>query len=350
MKKWVTLCLLVCLLVIAQTALAEVYQMPYARISDTAVKRVINELTELPAGTQVDLTGVNIGVRERAQMVTALPQLTFVGDVAAGKITIPLATETLDLDSLSDSRYSRETLRAIFTCLPNLKHVTMFNQKVSISDMEENFELYPGVTFDWTVPIANRYRVRTDATAFSTLKWADDPKRFNERDLEPLKYCKDLVAIDLGHNSISDLSFLTQWPHLKVLIIVDSRPKKIVDLSPLAELNELEYVELFMEGIVDVSPLANKPNLVDLNLCHNKIVDITPLQTDTKLERLWITYNPDLTDEQIAAFQTAVPDCLVETECYHSTGNGWREHPRHEAISYMFNHNTYVPFAEADAQ
>ena len=162
--------------------------------------------------------------------------------------------------------------------------------------------------------------------------------------MAPLKYCTQLEAIDLGHNNVSDLSFLTQWPHLKILIIIDSQ-KPVTDLSPLAELNELEYVELFMQGITDLTPLANKPKLLDLNLCHNSVTNLTPLYSDTSLERLWISYNKGLSDEQVAAFKEAVPGCQVETVEYQSTGAGWREHDRYFVIKDVFETRVYRPFA-----
>ena len=59
--------------------------------------------------------------------------------------------------------------------------------------------------------------------------------------------------------------------------------------GPLAGLENLEYVELFMNrGIRDFTPLANKQKLVDLNIYYCQIQDVTPLTTCTNLKRLWL--------------------------------------------------------------
>ncbi|MGN0777971.1 MAG: leucine-rich repeat domain-containing protein [Aristaeellaceae bacterium] len=295
----------------------------------------------LPENAVADFDWKGVSLYNMANIAASRPDLTYTWDVTFEGVTVPGNITELDLDSLTRKTLSRSKLKQVLTCLTQLTHVVMFEQRISLKNMETLMAEFPQITFEWSVPIGN-YRIRTDATAFSTLKGRQDP-RYTAKDMEPLKYCTQLEAIDLGHNNVSDLSFLTQWPHLKVLIIIDSK-RPVTDLSPLAELNELEYVELFMQGITDLTPLANKPNLLDLNLCHNDVTDLTPLYTNTSLERLWISYNKGLSDEQVAAFKEAVPGCQVETVEYQSTGAGWREHERYFVIKDIFESRIYRPF------
>lgn len=266
-------------------------------------------------------------------------------DITVGPVTVKSDIAELDLDSLTTEAIPASDLLTAFAAMPNLTHVTMFEQPIAVADMETILAAFPNVDFDWTVQL-DQYRIRTDATAFSTLKGRQEP-RYTTEDLEPLKYCTELLAIDLGHNNVSDLSFLTQWPHLKILIIVDSK-NPITDITPLAELHELEYVELFMQGITDLTPLSNKPNLLDLNLCHNNATDLTPLLTNTSMERLWISFNRKLSKEQIKDFKAAMPNLRMETEEYQSTGAGWRNHKRYEVIKEVFSTRIYRPFDAAD--
>ena len=121
----------------------------------------------------------------------------------------------------------------------------------------------------------------------------------------------------------------------------------MTDISVLAQLPDLEYIELFMQDITDISALANHENLLDLNLCHNNITDLTPLYSCPNLERLWISCNPNLTQEEIDALQAVLPDCVIETESYESTGAGWREHERYPILVESFETNVYIPFAES---
>ena len=323
-------------------ALAMCLMLPVAALGDGGPAGLAAELAALPEGAVADLDWEGLKLADMAELAASRPDLRYTWDVTFGGVTVPGDTTVLDLDSLTKDTIKTTFLRQGLTCLTQLTHVTMFEQKISVKDMEAIMADFPQITFDWSVAIGS-YRIRTDATAFSTLKGRQEP-RFTARDMEPLKYCTQLEAIDLGHNNVSDLSFLTQWPHLKILIIIDSQ-KPVTDLSPLAELNELEYVELFMQGITDLTPLANKPNLLDLNLCHNSVTDLTPLYSDTSLERLWISYNKGLSDGQVAAFKEAVPGCQVETVEYQSTGAGWREHDRYFVIKDVFETRAYRPFA-----
>ena len=52
----------------------------------------------------------------------------------------------------------------------------------------------------------------------------------------------------------------------------------IVDLTPLANLTQLERLNVRDNQIVDVSPLANLLQLQGLWINHNQIVDHSPLQ------------------------------------------------------------------------
>lgn len=337
------LALLTALLLALPCALAEERVIDLtgrAAVADKEVAALIEELAAAEPGTRVELTGVTLSAQGKRQLLEALPELDFHWTVAVGDLEVDSDTTELNLDGQA-KRATLARFTEALACLPNLTRVTMFDYTFSVREMEALMAAYPHISFDWTVRI-NDYRIRTDATAFSTAKGRQEP-RYTAKMLEPLKYCTQLEAIDLGHNNVSDLSFLTNWPHLKRLIIIDSRTP-VTDLSPLAELNELEYVELFMQNITDLTPLANKPHLLDLNLCYNDVTDLTPLYTDTALERLWISRNYHLSDEEIAAFQAAVPGCQVETETAKSTEAGWREHPRYFIMKESFDTRTYIPF------
>ena len=194
---------------------------------------------------------------------------------------------------------------------------------------------------------AEGLKIRTGMTAFSTLKGRQEPRYTAEDVAAPLQEsCPELLALDLGHNDVSNLEFVTAWPRLRRLIVVDSRTP-ITDISPLKNLDDLEYIELFMQGITDISALTGKIHLKDLNLAHNDITDLTPLYSCTGLQRLWINGNPHLTKEQIAAFQRAVPGCRVNTRGYPSTGMGWREHPHYAVLMESFRRGEYLPFEDS---
>lgn len=333
---------LVCvLLLLAASATADTVDLTdRGEIADKQVTALIDELSLLPEGTEVNLMNVKLSLKGKSQLAAALPQLVFRWAVEIGSYTADSLDTVLDLDG-QEKRAGYNNFSLALGALPYLKEVTMYDYTFSTKEMEKLMAAYPNIHFNWTITL-NNYRIRTDVTAFSTAKGRQEP-RYTAKMLDVLKYCPDLLALDVGHNNVSDLSFLTQWPHLKRLIVIDSRTP-VTDISPLAELDDLEYVELFMQNITDLTPLAGKTKLLDLNLCYNDVTDLTPLYSCTSLERLWISRNYHLTQEEIDAFKQALPNCVVETETVKSTEAGWREHPRYFIMKESFDTRTYIPF------
>ena len=282
--------------------------------------------------------------------------------VSKGTLTVAADAEYVDLGSLYIPDSDEKGFKALDTfiaSLPNLKKLDMYSTEIRRHRIEHLAGLFPEVEFGWTMvimPCSNKlhperkkyHTVRTDDTAFSTLhnKYCTG---HTDVDFSVLRYCRNLQALDIGHNKVTDISFLYDLPHLKVLILALNN---ISDITPIGSLKELEYLEIFRNYITDISPLANCENLVDLNLCNNTIRDYTPLMGLTKLRRLWIARsnnysgNIPLPAGTVSSLQAALPNCLINTTSTGTEG-GWREHPRFkEGISVMFEFGNqhYVPF------
>ncbi len=243
--------------------------------------------------------------------------------------------------------------------LPNLKKVDMYNTDIYRRRIDQLAAAFPNIEFGWTmvIPCTNQlhperssHRIRTDDTAFSTLHNTTCTEH-SAKDFEILKYCKNLQALDIGHNRVTDLRFLYELPHIKVLIVACNIDLK--DITPIGSLKELQYLELFKNDIHDISCLANCTELVDLNMCFNRISDLSPLEGLTKLRRLWLFNSNNYSDnipvpkEAVEALRKALPDCKVD-EISYSTLGGWREHPRYYTINTMFWGREYIPFTTLD--
>lgn len=326
-------------------------------VTQQQAEQLAEELKALPNVMTVDLRGVEVERKAQAALLAAFPSVHFQWKVNVAGRSVDGDAAFLRIEGKDQNTVLRE-LREALPCLPKLSRVTMFDPPIERKKMEALMADFPGVQFDWTIhwPVckyvnSSSYKIvnlRTDATAFSTAKGRQDPRYTAEQLMEYLQYTPDLLALDVGHNNVSDLSFLLNWPNLRRLICIDSK-QRLTDLSPLAELPDLEYVELFLQNISDLTPLANHDKLVDLNLCHNNITDFTPLYTCKNLERLYISYNPGLNDEAIAELQAALPNCHIETEVFSSTEAGWRKHPHYDILIKSFNECTYYPFDETTA-
>lgn len=268
-------------------------------------------------------------------LVLALPAAAEGTLTLYDRFTVSRDTEVLDLGNLKIVDLDR--LRGYLDRLPRLTQVVMPETRLSVAQLDSLAAAYPGVRFDCSFSFVKGV-VSTSQTAYSTLNTLSD-KRYTETRFQALKYCPDLRALDLGHNSIRDLSFLYAMPELRVLILADNQ---ITDLTPLASLKHLEYLELFFNDITDISPLAALDQLKDLNLCRNRIEDVTPLLGLKSLQRLWIPDN-FLTERQKAELETALPGCRIQYEWSRSTSFGWREHPRFEVIKRIFRSGVYEP-------
>lgn len=252
----------------------------------------------------------------------------------------------LNLDGLGlNYKTAKETLARY----PNLEKVDMFDIPVGKTQVRELEELYPGVTFGWTLKIGGDHLVRTDATAFSTLHWSHSTPH-PTAEISLLRYCKNLRALDFGHNGVDDISWLTELTELRVLIIAVNR---LTDISPLASLTKLEYLELFNNRIRDLTPLTGLTHLMDLNISYNRISDYSPLYKMTWLKRLWIAKGSmeekGVPGEVVRELQENLPGCQIDWQSKPTLG-GWREHPHHDVIKEIFDQKKgmqYIPFSDS---
>lgn len=259
-----------------------------------------------------------------------------------GKFTVDPQAEYIDLGDVQVKKIDKfiDFLRQ----MPNLKKVDMFATRIYPESMDKLVESFPEVEFGWTMRIGDHW-VRTDETAFSTLH-GNSSRQHDEDDFRYLKYCKNLQALDIGHNAVKDVSFLYDLPNLKVLILACNQ---IEDITPVGSLTKLEYLELFKNDIKDISCLANCVNLLDLNICFNHIGDWSSLKALTKLERLWLFNSNNWADDQpvdaqvIEALKEALPNCHIDSTSYSTLG-GWRDHKRYYVVFNMFKYSEYIPF------
>lgn len=254
-----------------------------------------------------------------------------------GKNVTTLDTE-LNLDGIPVSDPAQ--VEAVIRMMPNLQRLSMVGCGLSDEAMGALFDAYPQIKFVWEVSFG-KYKLRTDATAFTTNLYAVNDYHYTSATFAPLRYCTDLMMLDLGHCDITSIEGLAGLKKLRVLILADN---EISDISPLAGLEDLEYVELFMnKRIHDFTPLANKEKLVDLNIYYCQIQDIAPLTTCTNLKRLWVGMC-GLSDGQIGKLRKALPDCKVVARGSSSTGEGWRSHRHYDVLKKMYKTGQYIPF------
>jgi len=259
-----------------------------------------------------------------------------------GKLTVAADAEYIDLGKLKVENI--DVFERFLDELPNVKRVDMYATHTFNKLAKRLSERYPQIEFGFTI-YAGDHRIRTDQMVFSTLH-DSVMRRHTSQELEALRYCRSLRALDLGHNDLTDISFLADLTELRVLILADNR---VEDLTPLADLEELQYIELFDNRVTNLEPLAKLQNLMDLNVAQNRVIDLASLRGMPWLERLWLyacagSGKPvDLA--ALEELKVALPDTQIDAVSLGTEG-GWRTHPRYDVLFQMFKGTEYLPFED----
>lgn len=240
------------------------------------------------------------------------PDIAFTAKLDICGVTVRTDAATVDLSGILME--NTEALEQALPCMENLKKVDMCGCGIADEQMEALNKRYEGVQFVWIVQVGF-ISTRTDATTFMP---ARESYRVTTQDCEKLRYCTELVALDLGHMKITNCEFVAYMPHLKYLILADTLVK---DFSPLAELKELVFLEMFLTDPDDFTPLLSLTALEDLNIGYTFSEHAEVIGQMTWLKHLWWPGG--------AYYSTALYELLPQTTmCFHglsSTGNGWRE-------------------------
>lgn len=94
------------------------------------------------------------------------------------------------------------------------------------------------------------------------------------RNREEFKVLTNLESLNLEHNNLHDISFLTNFDKLRNLEI---RSNSIIDFNPIKELKKLNTLGLYNTGINDISFLRQCNCLKVLILQEDKIQNLSPL-------------------------------------------------------------------------
>ncbi len=331
------LCLLVFLLLTACAASADELPANYQK----ALKYVKNNQPMEAVAEKVGWSPVQL-----AEIRDALPEgAVFRFSCKWNGISFTSESEELNLNKAKKD-IDGKTLRAILSLCPGLKSVDNSSKRKPSNDvfiplMEE----YPDIHFEWVVHLRGDHYCPTDATAYSTLNHTEYGTRLKSEDMELLQYIPGLKALDVGHNSFTDLSFLRFFPDLELLII--SNNEHINDLTEVGKLKHLKYLEVHNTNISDLSPLANCTEILDLNVSSTLVTDLSPLDSVMSLERFWANHLKKLPESEQTRFKELHPNCTADFTVNGSAiSHHWRDHDRFFRFRRCFKHKMWVPFDE----
>lgn len=285
-------------------------------------EEIVQAFTGLPDLTRLHLVNPQAEGARLVELQQSHPDVEFTWEVdIAGKKADWDATE-LDISGIPVA--SCEEVERLVACLPNLEKLIMSDCGIDSETMaqfrERQRDNYKVV---WTVYLGSKCKLRTDETSFMPIKQGE--YYFLDSDSAELKYCEDMVCMDLGHHMIHNVDFLAYMPHLKYLILAHTGVR---DISPITACQELVYLEVDWSEIKDYTPIAELKSLEDLNL-NKTACDITPILKMTWLKNLWVPGRGASTREKLLE---ALPDTRVVLTEPTPEGQGWRNLPNYYAM------------------
>lgn len=175
----------------------------------------------------------------------------------------------------------------------------------------------------WTVRLGPSIALRTDKDNFMPNHFGVG--QFFDDYTVNLKYCEDMVCLDLGHMTMHTIDFVTYMPKLKYLILAWSEVQYI---EPIRTCKNLVWLELDNSCIRDYSPLVDCTALEDLNI-GKTFCDITPILQMTWLKNLYMIFGNG--GDAWKASQ-ALPNTHVVAQGDATVGGGWRRLPNYYAM------------------
>jgi len=273
-----------------------------------------------------------------------LPGVAVSWEVTLGDQTFDDQTAAVDLTAVEVTDLSEVEQKMAY--LPNLESVTFglcgideprwanSKSKLTASAIEnEDLAAYRDRVREdykvvWTVRLGPSIALRTDADNFM-------PNHFGVGQLPDsyaynLRYCEEMVCLDVGHMTLTDISFVEYMPNLKYLILAWTEVQYI---EPIRTCKNLVFLELDNSCIRDLSPLVDCTALEDLNL-GNTFCDITPVLEMTWLKNVYFILGSPASAYKVSQ---AIPTAHVVASGTATVGGGWRRLPNYYAMRDCLN-------------
>ena len=296
-------------------------------------------LEHLPVLEQLKLVNPKAEPETIFALQEQLPGVAVSWEVALGDQTYDSQTTAVDLTMVEVTDVAEVEQKMAY--LPNLKSVTFglcgvdepkwgnSRSKLVASPIEnEALSAYRDRVRDkykvvWTVRLGPSIALRTDADNFM-------PNHFGVGQLPDsyaynLRYCEEMVCLDVGHMTLTDISFVEFMPNLKYLILAWTEVQYI---EPIRSCKNLVFLELDNSCIRDISPLVDCTALEDLNL-GNTFVDVTPILEMTWLKNVYFILGSKANAWKVSQ---AIPTARVVATGTATVGGGWRRLPNYYAM------------------
>ena len=300
-----------------QIALGEEAISPDAETvtADAITDEQLGLLEFLPELKQLHLRRPKASAEKLMQFQDSRPGLTLTWEQELCGQLLPSTAEEIDLSGAKVSNLAE--LDQQMTYFPAAKLVFLgecgLDNELLAAHRDNVRDRYKLV---WTVSCGSKLKTRTDATTFMPVR--EYVYYFNDEEAYNLRYCEDMVCIDIGHMSIHNIDFVEYMPNLQYLILAHTQLQSI---DPISSCKKLKFLELDWAPVKDLSPLTGCTALEDLNV--GKIyADFAPVEEMTWLKNLWMV---ECSTAARYRMPQALPDTRVMVAGAATVANGWRD-------------------------
>lgn len=295
-------------MVLGQELSSDVTELDLSALLPEQIDEITAPLSMLTSLTDIQLMDAegnsSLGVTDVKKLMDAVPGAAIHYTFELYGQTLSTTDETVEYVSKHIGNDGVQKIREALDILPCCTYFKLDGCGISNEIMAQLRDDYPDTKIVWRISYGKHQSCLTDT---DTVRCVEN---LTNNTSKALKYCTDVVYMDFGHNYIlSDISFVSYMPNLKVVILGDSY---VSDLTPLASCQNLQWLELVnCNHVTDLSPLANCTELRGLNISYTfSIDDLSPLYGLQKLERLFMGRH-GFDQETIDAVREALPNCWV---------------------------------------
>ena len=331
------------------TALSDDVKLDLSSLRGSQLEQALPLLTEMK-----ELEYINLGAAGRedalsfeavAAVQEACPQADV--DFAFSLFGYDFTTldEVMDLNHVKMDDQGAAVRKAL-SCMKKLKTLDMDFCNVDDEHMAAIREDYPNVDVIWRIWFGANCSVRTDTEKILAHNFEHDVTDYNSTGL---KYCTKVKYLDIAHQHLTDISFISGMKDLEVFLI-SSNP--ITDLSPIVNCPKMEYLEILCTKVTDISPLSALQDLEHLNMVDMRGDSLEGWETLaglTKLKRLWLAQDDRklrITDETLQMLQQALPNTVIDNadarvNMFWRYTNGTAKTERFALLSEQFGYDDY---------
>ena len=202
--------------------------------ADAALQELLDAASFFTGLHRMDVSDCGFDTGELLRLQEAYPETEITA-----RLTLygqEFLTDAVELDFSGTVIEDTTELEAMLPLMHKLEKVIMSDCGLSNEEMDALNKRHEDVRFVWTVYFGRCYYLRTDETAFIGSLFQGSTMNYSvlyDKDAEVLKYCEDMVALDLGHMQLTNCEFVRNMPHLRYLILADNPMQDIPLLAAL---------------------------------------------------------------------------------------------------------------------